>query len=158
MPEETITMLNNAEDEVLDGTETITEIPTESENTSVYIVLPAAESSSVGSDPATEDEETILYSEEVTVEMPQLLSTNVSTEKITSSDTSGLKSVMLDIIGDYETVITDYTYSNGSYTSHSIDVQPDYVWITCLGLFAMCIWCTLKIMSISLRGNGRRRY
>lgn len=158
MPEETMTMLDTVEDGVLDGTETITEIPTESENTSVYIVLPAAENSSTDSDPVQEDEETVLYSEEITVEMPTLLSTNVSTETITADDTSGLKAVMLDLIGDYETVITDYTYTNGSYTSHSIDVQPDYVWITCLGLFAMCIWCTLKIMSVSLRGNGRRRY
>lgn len=76
-----------------------------------------------------------------------LVSAQVTSYSLTSSDTSGLKAIMLDLIGDYDTVVTDYTYRQGSssYESHSIDVQPDYAWICSFSLFALIIYCLFRL-------------
>lgn len=87
------------------------------------------------------------------VEPLTLQSVSVSSERITSAGTNGLKSEWLSLIGDYETIVTDYTYSNTSgYITHSVDVQPDFAWIsasvTVLCLFLSC----LRILSFILKG------
>ena len=61
--------------------------------------------------------------------------------RVTASDSSGLKAILLSIIGDYETVVTDYTYNNGSYTSHSIQIERDWAWILAAIIFGLVIWC-----------------
>lgn len=77
----------------------------------------------------------------------QLMSTNVSTERISASDANGFKAVLLGLLGDYETVITDYTYSNQQgYTQHSIDVTPDYSWCCSCGVFALVIFCFFRLV------------
>lgn len=75
-----------------------------------------------------------------------LRSVNVSNERITSNDANGFKAVMLSLIGDYETVITDYTYQSGSsgYYSHSISIERDWSWIWSCIMFIVCIYCTFR--------------
>lgn len=96
-----------------------------SDNLSVYIVTPSTDNKS-----DLEKEQDIDYILSSPGEMV-LQSVSVSNEKITPSDTNGFKASLLSIIGDYETVITDYEYrnNNNTYSSHSIDVQPDFVWL-----------------------------
>lgn len=77
----------------------------------------------------------------------QLMSTNVSTERISAGDSNGFKAVLLGLLGDYETVITDYTYSNTQgYIQHSIDVTPDYSWCCSCGVFALVIFCFFRLV------------
>lgn len=81
-----------------------------------------------------------------------LRSVNVSNERISASDTNGFKSVMLSLIGDYETTITDYVYQNQQgYTQHSITVEQDWSWIMSCVLFTVVVFCTFlsvaKILS-----------
>lgn len=68
--------------------------------------------------------------------------------RVSASDTSGFKSVMLSLIGDYETVITDYTYQSGSsgYYSHSISIERDWSWICSACIFALVVFCTFRII------------
>lgn len=74
-----------------------------------------------------------------------LKSVNVSNERITANDTNGLKSIMLDLIGDYETVVTDYVYQNTSgYTTHSITIERDWSWILSCCLFIVVVYCTFR--------------
>lgn len=82
-----------------------------------------------------------------------LSSVNVSNERITANDTNGFKSVMLSLIGDYETTITDYTYQNTQgYTQHSITVERDWSWIMSCALFTVVVFCTfLSIAKIMQR-------
>lgn len=77
----------------------------------------------------------------------ELVNETVTTYSVTASDTSGLKSVVLGLIGDYETVVTDYEYRNGSnsYVSHSIDIQPDYAWMASMLLFTLVIYCLFRV-------------
>lgn len=43
---------------------------------------------------------------------PELVSAETKSQKVTAADATGLKAVMLSLIGDYETTITDYTYQS----------------------------------------------
>lgn len=76
-----------------------------------------------------------------------LRSVNVSNETISASDANGFKAVVLDLLGDYTTVITDYTYQNTQgYTQHSIDVTPDWTWISSAGIFIIVVFCSFRII------------
>lgn len=77
---------------------------------------------------------------------PELVSAETKSQKITAADSTGLKAVMLSLIGDYETTITDYTYQSGAsgYYSHSINIERDWSWICSCGVFAIVLYCTFK--------------
>lgn len=77
-----------------------------------------------------------------------LRSVNVSNEKVTASDANGFKAVMLSLIGDYETVITDYTYQSGTsgYYSHSISIERDWSWIWSCVCFIVVIYCFFRMI------------
>lgn len=66
-------------------------------------------------------------------------------EPITPSNTTGLKKILLSLLGNYNSIVTDYRYqnSNGTY-SYLRTVQPDYVWLVSAAIFAIVLWCTLR--------------
>lgn len=78
----------------------------------------------------------------------RLMSVNVSSERISADDANGFKAVVLDLIGDYETIITDYTYQSGSsgYYSHSIDITPDWSWISSASIFLVVVYCAFRLV------------
>lgn len=81
----------------------------------------------------------------------QLFSTTVSTERISASDANGFKAVLLGLLGDYESVITDYEYRNATGNiQHSIDVSPDFSWIGSCALFGVVIYCFMKMVGAFL--------
>ena len=64
---------------------------------------------------------------------------------VTPSDANGLKAIMLTLIGDYETVVTDYTYqNNNNYYTHSIQIERDWSWLASCFLFIVVIYCTIR--------------
>lgn len=77
----------------------------------------------------------------------ELVDETVTVYSVTASGSNGLKSVVLGLIGDYETVVTDYEYRTGSnsYVSHSIDIQPDYAWLASMFLFTLVIYCLFRV-------------
>ena len=75
--------------------------------------------------------------------------TEVHTEvlRISASDTSGFHAVVLGLLGDYNPIVKDYTYtSTQGYTSHSIDIQPDWSWICSAAIFALIIFCLFRLI------------
>lgn len=69
-----------------------------------------------------------------------------SVSPVTPQNTTGLKSVILGLIGNYDTVVTDYTYtSNNGYISHTIEVQPDYVFICSFVMLCLVIYCLFRL-------------
>lgn len=70
---------------------------------------------------------------------------------ITSS--TGLKGIMLDIIGPYDGIVTQYRYMQNSSTNYTYvnDVQPDYPWLFSAGLFIVLIWSLFMIGGRLLR-------
>lgn len=103
-----------------------------------------------------ENEDTI---QEVIVREDDMILTDVSTEvfRVSASDATGLKAVVLGVIGDYETVVTDYEYRSGStsYVSHSIDIQPDYAWLCSCAIFLVCLYSMFRLYGLVF-GRGRR--
>lgn len=78
---------------------------------------------------------------------PQLIKAEQTRQTVTPSDANGFKQVLLTIIGDYETVVTDYTYQNSSnYYSHSIEIEQDYAWICSAAMLGLITFCTFKII------------
>lgn len=76
----------------------------------------------------------------------------MSLNPITPEDTSGLKAVLLDLIGDYDAVVVEYEYqSSNGYSNYLRDVQPDYVWLCSCGLFAIVIYCLFRLGGALLR-------
>lgn len=77
---------------------------------------------------------------------PELVGFTQTKQTVTAADSSGLKSVLLSILGDYETVVTDYEYrnNNNTYYSHSISIERDWAWLCSCGIFAILLYCTFR--------------
>lgn len=71
----------------------------------------------------------------------------MSVAPITPEDTSGLKSVLLDVIGDYDPVIVEYEYqnSNNQYVSYLREVLPDYPWCASFLMLALFVYCIFRL-------------
>lgn len=66
-------------------------------------------------------------------------------EPVTPADASGLKKILLELIGNYESIVTDYRYQNSNGTwSYLREIQPDYVWLTSAAIFAIVLWGTFR--------------
>lgn len=77
-----------------------------------------------------------------------MISANSEVLRITASDTSGFHSVILSLLGDYNPIVTDYEYrnNNNTYTSHSIEIEPDWSWIASAAIFAIVIFCVFRFI------------
>lgn len=69
-----------------------------------------------------------------------------SLSPVTSSE--GLKGILLDVLGPYDTVVTQYKYQQGSnqYYSYVNDIQPDYPWIASAVLFILLLCCSFRFL------------
>lgn len=78
---------------------------------------------------------------------PTLIKAEQTRQTVQPSDANGFKAVLLTVLGDYETVVTDYTYQNSSnYYSHSIEIEQDYAWICSAAMLGLIVFCTFKII------------
>lgn len=76
-----------------------------------------------------------------------------SVAPVTPSDTSGLKAVLLGLLGNYDPVIVEYQYqSSQGYNNYLREVQPDYVWLCSFALLALMIFCIFRLGGALLRG------
>lgn len=77
-----------------------------------------------------------------------------SVSPIQPEDTSGLKAILLSILGDYDPVIVEYKYQNSNQTSYNYlrEVLPDYPWCASFFIFALMIYCTFRIGGALLHG------
>lgn len=65
---------------------------------------------------------------------------------VTPSDTTGLKSVLLEFIGEYDPVIVEYEYENSNgYSTFLREIQPDYVWLASCGMLALFVLSLFKL-------------
>lgn len=71
-----------------------------------------------------------------------------SLSPITPSNTTGLTSIVLSLIGNYDPVVVEYRYQNNNSTNYSYlrEVQPDYPWLVSAGIFAIVLFCSLRIL------------
>lgn len=72
---------------------------------------------------------------------------------VTPSDTTGVKSVLLSFIGNYDPPVIQYEYTtSNNYKQYVNEIQPDYVWICSFALIALFIYCLFKLGGGLLRG------
>lgn len=70
-----------------------------------------------------------------------------SVSPVSPSNTTGLKKILLQMFGNYDTVVTEHRYTNSNgYSSVSVDVQEDYPWIASALIFSLVLWCSLRIL------------
>lgn len=64
---------------------------------------------------------------------------------VTSS--SGLKGVLINVIGPYDNVVTQYRYLANSSSNYSYvnEITPDYPWICSALLFVVLLVCTFRM-------------
>lgn len=78
--------------------------------------------------------------------------TVMSLSPIGPDDVTGLKSILLSVIGEYDPIIIEYEYeSSNGYTNYLREVQPDYVWLCSVGLFALIIYCIFRLGGALIR-------
>lgn len=66
---------------------------------------------------------------------------------VTPQNTSGLKSALISILGNYDPVIVEYQYqSSNGYYSYLREIQPDYVWLCSCALLIIVIYCLFKFL------------
>lgn len=71
----------------------------------------------------------------------------VSSLRVSSGDTSGLHSIILSLIGDYNPIVKDYTYtSSNGYINHSIEILPDWSWIASCAVFMLVLFCVFRFV------------
>lgn len=77
-----------------------------------------------------------------------------SLNPITSESTTGLKSVLLSLIGEYDAIVIEYEYQNpnSTYSSYLREVQPDYVWLCSAGIFLVIIYSVFRLGGALFRG------
>lgn len=92
----------------------------------------------------------------VSIDDPGVTITDISLSSVapvTPSSTSGLKSALLGILGNYDPVIVEYQYqSSQGYNNYLREVQPDYVWLCSAALLALVIYCLFKLGGGLIRG------
>ena len=82
---------------------------------------------------------------------------SVSNLRIAPNDATGFQRVILSLLGDYNSIVKDYTYTTTSYngstqTNHVVEITPDYSWISSAVIFAICIYSVFRIIGIALGG------
>lgn len=107
----------------------------------------------VSSDPDTQE---LIDSSLETIDRQEalLVDTQQTVLRVSASDTSGLQRIILTLLGDYEPIVTDHTYSQGSgYTYHEIAIQPDYSWIATAAIFLVVIYCFFRLIGSIFSGR-----
>lgn len=78
--------------------------------------------------------------------------TVTSVSPVQPSDTTGLKSALLGVLGSYDPVIVEYEYSDrNGYRNYLREVQPDYVWLCSCALLALVIYCLFRLGGALIR-------
>lgn len=67
-------------------------------------------------------------------------------DPVTAEDTTGFKSVILGLIGDYEGIVTEYQYTNSNGTiSTTREITPDYPWLCACAIFLVAMYCCFRL-------------
>ena len=73
---------------------------------------------------------------------------------ITPASTTGLKSVLLSLIGDYDAIVVEYQYQNpnNSYYNYLREIQPDYCWLCSAAIFLVIVYSIFRLGGALFRG------
>lgn len=79
-------------------------------------------------------------------ELEEISVSVMALDPITASDASGLKAIILDLLGDYSAIQVEWAYENNNgYTSYTREIQPDYPWLCSAAIFAIVLYCLIRM-------------
>lgn len=93
-------------------------------------------------------------SDVVGAEQPVLSDVSLlSLPPVKPSDTTGLKSALLSVLGNYDPVVVVYQYQSSSsgYYSYATDIQPDFAWLCSAAFLALVVWCLFRLGGALIR-------
>lgn len=105
--------------------------------------------------PSDEDSSGLVPSESVAPSAEPAVCVGVETYALAPVESStGLKGVLLDILGPYDTVVTQFKYQQGnnSYYTYVNDISPDYPWIASALLFIVLLVSLFRFLGRCFRG------
>lgn len=87
----------------------------------------------------------------------EIVEVTLRASPVTPSTSNGFHSVILSLLGNYEPVTVDYEYrtGNNTYYSHNITTAPDWSWICSAGIFALVVFCVLRIIGSIISGVNK---
>ncbi len=83
----------------------------------------------------------------ISLDRPDLV--GVETYALSPIESStGLKGILLEVLGPYDTIVTQYRYQQGSnqYYTYVNDISPDYPWLASALLFIVLLWALFGIL------------
>ena len=67
-------------------------------------------------------------------------------DPVSSSNANGFKKIMLELIGDYEGIVTEHAYENyNGSVSYVREITPDYVWLCSCAIFLVMLYCCFRL-------------
>lgn len=75
-----------------------------------------------------------------------------STPNTPVTNSSGLKGIMLNLLGPYDPPITQLRYQSNTSTNYTYvnDIQPDYAWMCSAAIFAIVLYCVFRLGGAAL--------
>lgn len=63
------------------------------------------------------------------------------------TNSTGLKGIMLSLLGPYDPPITQFRYQSNTSTNYTYvnDIQPDYAWMCSAAIFAIVLFCVFRL-------------
>lgn len=95
---------------------------------------------------ATTDIPTVIVNNEIEWPVNVLTYYGSSQRPFSASSYSGLKGVLLEFLGEWESVVVQHSYvdSNGNAVVQT-DVLPDYPWIASAVLLCLMVFCLFRV-------------
>lgn len=61
---------------------------------------------------------------------------------------TGLKGIMINLLGPYMPTITQLRYQSNTSTNYTYvnDISPDFPWLCSCGIFAIVLFCVFKLL------------
>lgn len=117
---------------------------------SLVVPVFAAETEIVGENTEVVDSGTNVYVQnEIVLSETSDIPTGVAfmaIPPVTASDATGFKAVLLELLGDYDPVIIEYSYENtNGYTSYLREIEPDYVWMCTAAIFLVALYSVFRL-------------
>lgn len=106
------------------------------------------ETTAPSGDPVIEPNVNVYVTNEIdtTEDLGEYVGTSVyALSPVRPTDATGLKRVMLELIGNYDAIVVEHEYqSNNNYSNYLREIQPDYPWLCSCGLFVVVLFCILR--------------
>lgn len=119
------------------------------------LILPAYASEAGEGDTGSDSSDASVIVPDVTIineidtveELGEYVGTTVyALDPVTPSDATGLKAVLLEFLGEWDSIVVEHAYeSTNGYTNYVREIQLDYPWLCSAGILAIMLFCLFRL-------------